>query len=395
MRVLLNTTTLVKGGALQVAASLIREIAADPGDHEWILALSAKVANELDNTLRHFKTENVRIFAPSPAQNRMARRELKHWADACRPDAVFTVFGPAYVKFNAPHILGVADPWVTHSTRLAFRSIGSRVGQAKTFLRMLYKMFWYRKANSWVVEAENAKRGLGNRLFCPSQRIHVVPNTCGSHYLKAQTQVRRPALTGKIRLLCLSAYYKHKNLEFVPLIARALLAQRPALDFEFVLTLRNDDAHWTRINELARRIGTERQVVNVGPVPTQNGPALYESCHMSILPSLLETFSANYPEAMAMARPIVTSDLDFARAVCGDAAIYFNPEDADDAAGAILRLVDSESLWLQQVSNGERALKRLPTSREKYSDYRSIIENTVRSAEFAVSATAAGLEKPQ
>lgn len=38
------------------------------------------------------------------------------------------------------------------------------------------------------------------------------------------------------------------------------------------------------------------------------------------MPSLLECFTATYPEAMRMERPIVTTDLAFAQGLCGEAA---------------------------------------------------------------------------
>jgi glycosyltransferase involved in cell wall biosynthesis len=43
---------------------------------------------------------------------------------------------------------------------------------------------------------------------------------------------------------------------------------------------------------------------------------------------------------MHLGTPILTSDLDFAREVCGEAAVYFSPWDPDAMATAIERLRD-------------------------------------------------------
>ena len=52
-----------------------------------------------------------------------------------------------------------------------------------------------------------------------------------------------------------------------------------------------------------------------------------------ILPTLLESFSATYIEAMFHGKTILTSDLDFARDVCGEAAFYFDPLNPQSIGG--------------------------------------------------------------
>ena len=59
-----------------------------------------------------------------------------------------------------------------------------------------------------------------------------------------------------------------------------------------------------------------------------------------------------------MEKPIVTTDLGFARSICQDAALYFTPCDARSAAVAISQLVADEPL---QAHLKERGLHRLKT----------------------------------
>jgi hypothetical protein len=69
----------------------------------------------------------------------------------------------------------------------------------------------------------------------------------------------------------------------------------------------------------------------------------------------------------------VASDLDFARAVCGDAAVYFQPTRAESAADAILALLASESLWNETVRNGRRALAELPTPAARFEMFEQVV----------------------
>ena len=153
---------------------------------------------------------------------------------------------------------------------------------------------------------------------------------------------------------------------------RAMNAQ---LDFEFVLTLPPDDSGLKQIIDKAKLLGVEEHICNIGTVRVSDGPDVYERCHISFLPSLLETFSANYPEAMAMKRPIVTTDLGFAHDACKDAALYYEPRNAKAAAEKILMLVNSTDLWARLVDNGSKVLAELPTPEQRFERYIEIIKS--------------------
>ncbi|MFQ5806590.1 MAG: glycosyltransferase, partial [Phycisphaerae bacterium] len=71
-----------------------------------------------------------------------------------------------------------------------------------------------------------------------------------------------------------------------------------------------------------------------------------------ILPTLLESFSSTYLEAMQFRCPILTSDLDFARDICGSAAHYFAPFDPASIRDAIVELKRSPELQEQLVAAG-------------------------------------------
>jgi glycosyltransferase involved in cell wall biosynthesis len=76
---------------------------------------------------------------------------------------------------------------------------------------------------------------------------------------------------------------------------------------------------------------------------------------------------------MAMGLPIVTTDLGFAREVCSDAALYFEPMNARDAACAITQLCQNPHLWQSLVAEGKNILHALPTQERKYEMYKSCL----------------------
>jgi glycosyltransferase involved in cell wall biosynthesis len=372
MRVLVNATTLVKGGGLQVAASVISEALRGRSRRDWLFAVSRRMADELAR-FRLQPDSRFQVFDQSPARSKAARRDLKRLEQRCRPDAVFTVFGPSYVQFDAPHLLGCALGWVTHATWLAYRTKSFPFEWAQTIADSAYKAWWLRQADAWVVESEIARQGLCRRLRLPQERIAVVSNTCHEAYFARAAQRPFPQPERCVRLLSLSAAYPHKCLDLIPKVAKELSQLRPTLEFQFVVTLPQEAPLLAWILRRAQALGVIHRIQNVGPVAVADGPALYETCDVSFTPTVLETFSAAYPEAMAMGLPVVTSGLDFARDICGDAAAYFRPRDARSAAEAIASVIASPQQWASLLAAGKQRLTSFPTPQQRFQRYEELL----------------------
>ncbi len=122
------------------------------------------------------------------------------------------------------------------------------------------------------------------------------------------------------------------------------------------------------------KIGGDHQggIVNVGPQPPESCPALYEECDLMFLPTLVECFSAAYPEAMVMGKAIVTTDLGFARSICGEAALYFTPMDAISAASQIEQLMKDHDLRQDLIEKGYRKVETFDTPRQRAEKYLKI-----------------------
>ena len=363
---LLNASTIKFGGSLQAVVSFIRYLAISSQPDNWDCIVSKQVLEQIDIASFPVDQLGIHVLNVSPARNRMARRALSALETKISPSAVFTYFGPAYVKFAAPHLCGVGDGWVTHSSRISFGSMRDPLEQLKMVLTCVYKGFWFRYADRWYVEADNARLGLNRRLRIRQDDIEVVPNNCAPHYVNARNGPRYLEDFTGVRVLTFASYYAHKHIEIVPKVAAAILENDPTLRFEFVITIDEESESAMRLQKMAESLGVATYIRNVGPINVMDGPALYSSCNVLFHPSLLETFSATYPEAMAMGLPIVASDLPFARAICGDAAVYFSPLDAQDAAEKVSDVAVNAELRTHLIQRGERRQQSLPTAEQRY-----------------------------
>ena len=112
---------------------------------------------------------------------------------------------------------------------------------------------------------------------------------------------------------------------------------------------------------------------NVGYIKGEDLPQLYAECDMLFLPTLIECFSSNYPEAMIMQKCILTSDLDFAHAICKNSALYFNPCDIVDIADKIEQIINDKELEnLLRINGLEVFYSNMLTAQERTRAYLNI-----------------------
>jgi len=74
-----------------------------------------------------------------------------------------------------------------------------------------------------------------------------------------------------------------------------------------------------------------------------------------VYPSILESCGKTLIEAMGCGASIAVSNIDPMPEMCADAAIYFNPDDPDDIAEKMLKVLQSDKL---RTGLSTKALKR-------------------------------------
>lgn len=177
--------------------------------------------------------------------------------------------------------------------------------------------------------------------------------------------------------LYMTSYYPHKN---IPTAADAVeRARQEGYDVRLVTTL--DDNGDEAKDRFLREVCGGRYadaVTNIGRVPMNCIRDVYEQCDAVVSTSLLESLSGIYLEGLAFGKPLIVSDRDFARCVCGNAAIYVDPYDIEDIVEKIIRLAENDNLRQQLIAAGRRRYKERydrPWS-EIAESYARILENT-------------------
>lgn len=128
--------------------------------------------------------------------------------------------------------------------------------------------------------------------------------------------------------------FPHKN--HVRLFeALAVLRDRHDLTLPLICTGRLYDSHVPVLAQAVERLGLQRQVRMLGPVPTDDLIALYGAAWALVFPSLFEGIGMPVLEALQYGLPVIASNAACLPEVAGDAALYFDPTSVDAIVEAI------------------------------------------------------------
>jgi glycosyltransferase involved in cell wall biosynthesis len=107
--------------------------------------------------------------------------------------------------------------------------------------------------------------------------------------------------------------------------------------------------------EIAERL-TEPRVVHLDYLPQAQLATVYANADLFVFPSIYEGFGFPMLEAMAQGVPVIAARSSSLPEVGGDAALYFDPRDANELAALIRRVMHDGMIWQALIARGrERA----------------------------------------
>ena len=362
MKIIINTAHQRFGGAIQVALSFINECKAFP-EHQYHVFVGPGVGKSIEKSSFpenfHFYDFDFGILGLKSA--RTIQKTLEPLEREIQPDIFISTSGPTYYHSKAPQIIGFNLPLYIYPESPFVQEMSMKQKIKFWFRKKAHYHYFKRDAIAYVVQTddvrERVKRALGTK------NVYTVTNNHSSFYLDENlsfTPKLPERVPSEFRFLTLTSYYGHKNLELIPAILK-VLKNRGITHVKFVLTLKDEDQQ--------RHGLVHENIINIGPIKPIECPSLYRECDAMFLPTLAECFSASYPEAMVSKRPIVTTDLGFAKSICGGAALYYEPKNAASAALQIEQLITSHKLQTELVNVGLEELKKFDSPQERARKY--------------------------
>lgn len=338
----INCSNIKNGGGLQVAYSICAQLGKYI-PHRFIVVLSSYIRDfDIPNgsncmVCRYNIKNNIHtlLWGRDKFLDGIVEKE--------QVDAVLTIFGPSRWRPRCKHLCGFA-----RAQLLLENPLQNELTWKEKFFYRIWKWGFKKSSDTFYTENRYISDMLPSLLG--DVKIYTVSNYYNQvfdHPEQWERKVRLPVFSG-ITILTISSAASHKNLKIMIPVSEYMEQHYPEFKFRFVLTC----------SESAMPVPPPLQhhFVFVGKVDVSECPNLYEQADIMFMPTLMECFTATYPEAMRMEVPIVTTNLEFAHGLCGDAACYYSAIDPKAAAEAIYRVATDKAYVKQLTEAGKRQL---------------------------------------
>ena len=303
-----------------------------------------------------------------------------------RPD-VF-LFPAVYSFFPIPR--GIPTTVVFHDAiaerhpSLIFSGRKSRfLWNAKTWLAL-------RQADRLVTVSESARTEIAQAFSLSTRRICVISEGPAAAFRPLEDDTAAAAVVERYDLpratpllLYVGGISPHKNLDGL-FRGLAHMRQQSPEPWHAVLVGDYENDSFLQCHDelvrLRRELDLTDRITFVGFVSVDDLVALYNAATVLVSPAFMEGFGLPAVEAMACGLPVAASNRGSLPEVVGSAGLLFDPDDHEDIAATVTRLLDDASLRARLRAEGLQRAQRF--------SWQSAAEQTVQILEDVTDGTA-------
>jgi glycosyltransferase involved in cell wall biosynthesis len=250
-----------------------------------------------------------------------------------RPDLLHSLAFVSPLLAATPSVVTVYD--------LSFSLAPERLPRARRLYLGLLTGLSCRRARRVIAISESTRADVVRHYGVPAARVDVAYPGVDERFrplppAEVEAFRARRGLPERF-ILYLGTLEPRKNLEA---LVRAFARLRPAHP-GLKLVLAGARGWWHEmLFGLVRQLGLEADCLFPGYVTAEELPLWYNACAAFAYPSTYEGFGMPVVEALACARPVVTSDVSSLPEAGGQAALRVNPNDVEALADALARALE-------------------------------------------------------
>ncbi|MGH8137461.1 MAG: glycosyltransferase family 4 protein [Steroidobacteraceae bacterium] len=272
-----------------------------------------------------------------------------HVPAAARRLGIDVLFNP---KYSIPLNARCSTAWVCHGLDWYIMPWGSA-----WLDRMSHRFLvprYARKADAIITVSDITRQHVIEFLKVPAERVHTVYSAIASVFRTSPSEDemiqvrRRHALPAKF-LLYVGQIYPPKN--FTRLV-QAYARVGPARGIPLVIAGGTPSILSRHELAVPERLGISEWVHWPGWLTAEELACVYRLATALLLPSLFESFGFPILEAMAAGCPVLTANRYGTQEIAADAALLVDPEQLEDIATGIARLVEDDVLRSQLIGRG-------------------------------------------
>ena len=215
-----------------------------------------------------------------------------------------------------------------------------------------------------IAASEQTKLDIVNFYQVPENKITVIyPGSDPIFYHDEVTDVKEYFKAGRKYIISIGAITPRKNL-FKTVQAFDLVKDKYDLDLVVIGTAVGLGKDYLKeIQAYILRNGFSDRVHFLGNVPYKYVPGLCRNAQLMVYPSQFEGFGMPIVEGLFSKIPVITSKGGCFPEAGGDAAIYINPDDFEEIAAWIGKIMESRSLRDDLTGKGIRYAEKFMQSK--------------------------------
>ncbi len=272
-------------------------------------------------------------------------------------DTIFTFFGPGLPRPSGVRsVVSIAYPIICYPES-KYWEYASRREHITERVKCAIRRQRIRRADHVIVETEVMQKRIMQYLGLSAGGMTVLGPAVTGYVSSGEHR----ELSGKNVFLFLAGNAVYKNLWRLYDVAVELM-RRGCATFTFLLSITRED--WLSTVKTAGMIDDEvlkEHFVFTGKISPRDVDLLYKQADVSVNLSDLESFSNNYMEAWKAGIPVIASDRDFSRHICGASAVYVEPHLPSSVAEGMIRTLADSDFRKSAVAEGKRRLAELPS----------------------------------
>lgn len=357
MNVLINAITITEGGGIVVLGRLLEFMNQRDPKITWFVTAEK-------NILTHLPSSQQIIGIPY-SWARKSPLHLLYWYEIELPRIIkkvkaslcfsHTNFIPRR-RLSCPSFLLIhnagffSDPF----TRLQLQYYNT----AKDAFLWKQKIKWVnysiQHATAITVQTNVLADKINNRLKIPKEKIFVIPHGLGllNH---VNTIIRSFPTETCWRIGYITKFGVQKDFETVFRAVSRL--KKTGIPIKLILTLNPQIKEYPPIFEKIRAYEIEDVLENLGDITNADTiRKVYESLHLFLFPSIIESFGFTLVEAMGCGLPVLVSNSDSNREVASHAGLFFPLGDDEKLTDLITYLMNNKHAYCLASKNSlERA----------------------------------------
>jgi glycosyltransferase involved in cell wall biosynthesis len=222
-------------------------------------------------------------------------------------------------------------------------------GYSTLFEELVYR-FWLPcilpRLDAVITVSQNSRQDICRCFHMTAEKVTVIPEAASPHFQPLTENELKPILCNYglqlPYILYVGSVEPRKNL--LRLIEAWILLHKILPSYRLVIVGARNYWKSSPVANVVRQSGLLGQVIFTGYIPDEDLPAIYNGASLFCFPSLYEGFGLPVLEAMACGTPVVTSNSSSLPEVAGDGAILVDPNNVDEIAHAMQRILEDPEL---------------------------------------------------